>query len=148
MNRNFGPPAPRFDRGRDPVPSLPNGYLQNGYFDAKGNPLTQVIIEWAHEIAEKLGRAGMKTAQFNRFFEEARRIERRLDKGADFDNLRPELLKLLPFSDEAVKRGNAPFLFNEFLKENLKWASKDRHAFKAGFMNHFECIALWYPKVR
>ncbi|MBI4333804.1 MAG: type III-A CRISPR-associated protein Csm2 [Chloroflexi bacterium] len=122
--------------------------MQNGYFDGKGNVLTQVIIDWPRDIADKLARAGMKTAQFNRFFEEARRIERKRDKGGDFDKLKPELLKLFPFSDEAVKKGNAPPLFREFIGENLKWASRDAHAFKAGFMNHFECIALFYPRVR
>ncbi len=160
MNRNFGgglpgpgragPPGPRIDRGRDEAPSLPPGYLQNGYFDSKGNIIGSLITEWAHDIATKLhnGSPRIGTAQLRKYFQEARRLQKKIEEGASFDAVRGDIQKLIPYSHEAVKKRKAPPLFEEFVNANMKWALRTRKDFIDGFVNHFECIVAYFPETR
>lgn len=129
-----------------PPPRLPEGYLEKGYFDDQGNTLPQVIVDWPKDIAQRLASGKLKTAQLRRFFNECRRIERRLDAGADFRIVRSEILKLDAYAADAVKKGKAPRLFEDFIKQNLKWAQKDNKAFLKGFIPHFESVVAYFPE--
>jgi hypothetical protein len=125
---------------------LPPDYLKNGYFDSNGNVFPEVIIEWPRDIAAKLDRAGMGSAQIRNFFGEARRIEGQLSSGQDFGALRGRILQLDAYAKSAQTRGNAPPLFKQFIEQNLKWAARDRKSFVNGFIPHFECVVAYFPK--
>jgi hypothetical protein len=127
---------------------LPPDYLRNGYFDQKGNPLPEIIIEWPKDIATKLANARpeMKSAQLRNFFGEARHIEGQLSAGQDFESLRGRILQLDSYAASSQTRGNAPLLFKQFIEQNLKWAAKDRKSFMNGFIPHFECVVAYFPK--
>ena len=147
------PPAPRDNRGGSfpPRPQFPPGYLQKGYFDEKGNILPQVIQEWAKIIAGALFNTvpKMTTGQLRgAFFNEVRRLERRLDATRDFDTIRPELLKLSVFAADRRKKNKVSNFFEEFITINLREAAKGEKEFKKGFVNHFECVVGFYPEVR
>ena len=128
-----------------PVPQLPKGYIENGYFDKNGYALAQLIIDWPKEIANNL-QYGMETAQLRRFFGEARRIERKIKAGVSFSSMVPDILRLEPYAADAVKKNKAPLLFRQFIEQNLKWARKDEKSFLKGFMPHFESIVAYFPK--
>lgn len=125
---------------------LPPGYLQNGYFDAAGNIRPEVIVDWPRTLAESLAR-DMKTAQVRRFFSEVRRLQGRLKAGTPFAALRPEVLKLDGYAENAVKRKNAPPLFQQFIRKNLEWATRDERHLDA-FVDHFESLVAYYPETR
>ena len=141
-------------RGRYPPrreqrpPSLPLGYLASGYFDSAENVLPEVIVDWAKDIAYKLYMGKMATAQLRKFFGEVRRIELKLSQVDDFEQVRPEILKLIAYANDAVKKNKAPALFNEFMKQNITWAARGKKEFLKGFVNHFECIVGFFPKTR
>lgn len=145
-SRGGGPPPRRGEIQQ--APGLPPGYLKNGYFDGKGYILAEAIIEWPKDIAIKLANARpeMKSAQLRNFFNEARHIESQLSAGQDFEALRGRILQLDAFAANAVKRGNAPHLFKQFMEENLKWATRDKEWFLKGFIPHFECIVAYFPQ--
>lgn len=126
--------------------NLPPDYLQNGYFDQKGNLLREVIIEWPRHVAAQLDGARMAPAQLRNFFSEARRIEGQLSAGQDFEALRGHILQLDAYAANAVKKDNAPPLFKQFIEENLKWAVKDKKSFLKGFIPHFESVVAYFPR--
>jgi CRISPR/Cas system CSM-associated protein Csm2 small subunit len=130
-------------------PSLPPGYLKDGYFDSTGNMFPVLIIEWPNEIARALHSSDpqLKTAQLRKFFQEVRRQEGRLTSGIGFTTLKTEILKLDSYAENATKKRNAPLLFRNFIAQNVKLASKDEKSFKA-FVTHFECIVAYYPEIK
>ena len=125
---------------------LPEGYLANGYFDTSGNIMPQVVVDWPRAIASSLAGAGLQTAQLRKFFGEARHIEGQLHAGADFAALQGRILKLDGYAADAVKKGNAPPLFKQFIQQNLRWASRDEKSFLQGFIEHFESVVGYFPK--
>lgn len=127
---------------------LPQGYLQGGYFDAKGNLVDKFIIDWAKDIADRLYQGKMKTTQLRKFFGEARRLDTKLELADDFDSIKSEILKLSPYAHEAVKKQKAPPVFEEFMSKNIKVASQNKKNFTEGFLNHFECIIAYFPETR
>lgn len=130
-------------------PALPAGYLRNGYFDTSNNTLPEVIVDWPKDLAGNLyASRQMKTAQLRRFFNEARRIEGKLDAGASFPSLKPEILKFDNYAADAVKKKKAPPLFKEFIEQNLKWATKEEKAFRRGFIPHFEAVVAYFPEAK
>lgn len=134
-----------------PLPRLPADYLRNGYFDQKGNVLPQVIQDWAKDIAQELykSKPRMSTTQLRgRFFAEVRRLEKRLDTTHDFDMVKPEILKLKAYAQDAEKKNKVPSLFKQFMELNVHWAAKGEKEFTKGFINHFECVVAYYPEVR
>jgi CRISPR/Cas system CSM-associated protein Csm2 small subunit len=125
---------------------LPPRYLAAGYFDGRGNPLSEVIIDWPKQIAQQLERGGLAAAQLRNFFSEARHIEGQLAAGQGFAAVRPRILKLDAYAANAVKKGNAPKLFYDFIQHNLKWAATDEKSFLKGFVPHFESVVAYFPK--
>lgn len=134
-----------------PQPKLPDGYLKEGYFDDKGNPLPQVLQKWPIDIADALfkARPRMTTNQLRgAFFAEVRRLERKLGATCDFDMVRPELLKLNAYVVDRRKKYKVSALFEEFITVNLREAARGEQEFINGFVPHFECLVGFYPETR
>jgi len=141
------PPSPAVNPrpGFGNQPSLPQGYLKDGYFDKNGNVLQEVVIEWPQHLAKSFydSRPPLKTAQLRRFFQVVRHQEGRLASGIPFASVKTEIQKLDSHAQNALKRNNAPLLFRNFIEQNVKLAAKDEKSFKA-FVTHFECIVGYY----
>jgi len=148
MNSQFNRPQPYKTGSPHPQASLPAGYLKEGYFDKNGNVLKEVIIDWPREIARTLDENGMAVAQLRNFFAEARRIEKQLDAGAAFSTLKERLWKLVSLAQFAVIKGFAPLIFKQFIEKNLIWADKDDRGFSRGFINHFESVVAYFPRIK
>ena len=96
----------------------------------------------------------MATGQLRSFFTEVRRLEKILDATDDFESIRYQIQKLTSFAEYAInKKGsidiegyNVPHLFKQFIEKNVFLAQKGREEFKAGFVNHFECLVGYYPE--
>jgi len=128
---------------RPPAAGLPEGYLRNGYFDAKGNVLPSVIQEWPMQLAQSFKNGGLKSTQQRRFFNKAKAIEQKLKSGKDFDRLKEEIRALKPLAASAVGRGNAPELFKRFMELNVDKAVESEEAFTRGFISHFQSIVAY-----
>ena len=130
-------------------PSLPQGYLKEGYFDKNGNILEEVVILWPQHLAKAFheSRPQLKTSQLRRFFQEVRHQEGRLLSGISFASLKIEIMKLDSYAVNTLKRNNAPTIFKRFIEQNIKFATKDEKSFKA-FITHFECIVGYYPNTK
>lgn len=126
----------------------PPGYLAKGYFQEKDKLFPELLDRWARDIADGLANGGMATSQLRRFFDETKRIKRKLENTRKFNEIVPEILKLSAYANDAVKKRKAPTLFNDFINQNLKWASLGEKEFLIGFVNHFECVVGFFPKTR
>lgn len=129
---------------------LPNGYLQDGYFDEQQHLKRDYIVEYAQEIARQLAYdkyKPMTAAGLRRFFTKVRFLERKLmNKKGDFAAIAPEILALIPYVYNAKTRGVVPHLFQEFIEKNVNTAVKSQEAFLQGFLKHFEYVVAFFPK--
>ncbi|RLC96209.1 MAG: type III-A CRISPR-associated protein Csm2 [Chloroflexi bacterium] len=133
---------------RPPAAGLPEGYLRNGYFDAKGNVLPEVIQAWPMELAKTFleVKPKLNTAQLRRFYAKVRDIEHRLDMDDDkelFQSLKEQIYSLGPIAAAAVGRQNAPQQFKQFIDLNIPHAVRSVKHFKRGFVTHFQSIVAY-----
>lgn len=140
---------------KDQVAKLPDGYLEGGYFDEKGN-LKRRYIEKdgdADSIAKNLGSAkpAMTNHQLRRFYGHVRNAANRLDMTGNFPAVYIDLKSLEPFVSEAKGKGKIPDMFYDFIINNLKAINEGREDdFTKGFMEHFQAVVAYftfhYPK--
>ena len=136
-------------RGRYPPrrdqrpPGLPQGYLQNGYFDDKGNVFPEVIQQWPKELAQTFKQSRLSSTQMRRFFNRARAIERQLDANQPFDRVKEEILMLKPLAAASVGKGNAPEIFGTFMDRNVDLAVRSEAEFNRGFLTHFQSVIAY-----
>jgi len=128
------------------VRGLPEGYLNEGYFDENGNLRPQLITTHALSIAQALAGADMTTAALRRFFGKVRFAQRRLDSTGDFSTVIPEILALKPYAANAVTRQVVPSLFRQFIDCNVDLAIRDAKSFREGFVKHFEYVVAFFPR--
>jgi len=129
----YRPVPPSSFPTRQHAQGLPEGYLQKGYFDPKGNLWPEVIQAWPEEIAQLFKMQGLSSTQLRRFFNRARTLEMQLDSGIKaFDRLKEDLLVLTTLAAASVGKGNAPELFKTFMDRNVDITVKfpDSRAFK------------------
>jgi len=143
------PPAgrpPQYVRSPQEEPSLPRDYLANGYFDASGNLLPEVVIDWPMTLASKLRQQRMASSQFRGFFNSARALEARHRSGViNFGRVKEELRVLQTLAAASVGRKNAPRLFLDMFEANVKAtvASDSDEAFSRGFMTHMQSVVAY-----
>lgn len=140
-----GPP-----QGRPVVPRLPEGYLKDGYFDAKGNIRCELVSDLAETVAKALGNAGVTSGQLRRFFGQVRALERDLRRGSFPESCgRIEALKAKAANyagrgtnrDEREKRE----VLKAFIDRNVGLAMADSgKGFLKGFVPHFESVVAYY----
>ncbi|MCD6599851.1 MAG: type III-A CRISPR-associated protein Csm2 [Dehalococcoidia bacterium] len=144
-------PAPRRSSQweRRPPARLPEGYLQKGYFDSKGNQENlwpEIMQSWPEEIARLFKMQGLSSNQLRRFFNRARALERQLDSGAkNFDRLKEDIAAFKHLAAAAVGKKNAPELFKTFMDKNIDLIlqSSNPNAFKRGFLMHLQGIVAY-----
>ncbi len=125
---------------------LPAGYLAKGYFDEKGNPLPEIIIDWPQQLARALEKESMTSAQLRNFFGELRKIESQLVAGKSFSEVKARIYRLAPLAANAVNKEKVPPIFKDFIEKNLQVATKDEKSFLQGFLLHFESLVGYFSK--
>jgi CRISPR type III-A-associated protein Csm2 len=132
------------DRRPSPL-KLPDGYLNSGYFDDKGNVLPEVIQSWPLDLARKFLQSEPKlnTAQLRRFYNKVCDIKQRLDAQQPFDSMKEQIYSFGPLAAASVGRGTAPSLFKEFVDCNIPYAVKSKEHFRRGFATHFQSIVAY-----
>lgn len=129
---------------------LPQGYLQEGYFNEKGYLREELITTQAREIALAFERQNMKITALRKFFNKIKLITRRFSFQADydFDQALPEILELEPYAAYTANRGVMPYIFVEFITRNVERAKADKKAFCDGFAKHCEYVVAYFPRQR
>lgn len=144
-------PSQRHDSSSKGSKGLPDGYLQQGYFDEQRHLKREYIVEYADDIARKLAYdkyKQMSAAGLRRFFTKVRLLERKLMVKKEFAAIVPEILALIPYAHNAKTRGVVPHLFQEFIEKNVNTAVESEEAFRQGFLKHFEYVVAFFPKSR
>ena len=133
-------------RGSSPLqkdsnqPSLPAGYLKDGYFDKDDNLLPQVIQDWPETLAKTFVREKMTSTQLRRFFNRVRAIEQ---QNLPFVRLKEDILSIKPIAAASVGRETAPPIFKEFIDKNVHLAIESPDSFKRGFLTHFQSVVAY-----
>jgi len=135
----------QYDQRRPPPARLPQGYLREGYFDAKGNLRPEVITDLAEEAARALGNArpGMASTQLRRFYNKTRFIKQKLDTGTPWDKVVSDIHSLKRDAANAVGKENAPRIFKDFIDVNVQLAVQNKESFIRGFLQHFESVVAY-----
>lgn len=120
-------------------------YLSQGYFDAKGNLLPDLVIRnnmepFASDMAN--GRPPLTSHQIRRFFQHCRAIEARLRaKTSTWERELTEFKKLDVAVADAFGKSppKVPEIFRDFIQKNVA-AVKTEKDFLEGFLPHFEAL--------
>jgi CRISPR type III-A-associated protein Csm2 len=86
----------------------------------------------------------MKSAQLRRFFNKARGIESKLDRGGDFEAIEADIYGFKRDVAYQVGRGVVPEEFQQFIDRNVELAVVDERSFREGFMQHFESVLAYF----
>lgn len=123
---------------------------ERGYFNDKGYLRSELVVEKAEMVAQKLVRAEVTMGQLRRFFTMARSLERRAQTAASFDELEPEIAGFHKFAASVVGRaqkkgghGNIEAL-RDFIDENVTLARQNQKSFLKGFLPHFESVIAYF----
>src|SRR5579871_314934 len=101
-----------------PSVTLPDGYLQEGYFDSQGDLREELITTQALQCAQTFADIRLTGGQLRRFFAHARQAGRRLEYGESFHVVRPSILEMRPLVADAVGRAdrNGVGDYREFMR--------------------------------
>lgn len=130
--------------------SLPNGYLNQGYFNEKGNLHEDLILKHAEEIAKSLGNSALRNdrpnltyGQLRRFYSHAINAQLAYNSHKN-EGLFLNTVKLLDsFVAEAIGKGKVPKVFQDFIKRNVNQIKTARDI-NDGFMPHFQAVVAYF----
>lgn len=118
---------------------FPEGYLNNGY----QNNDVKYITDYAEAIADTL-RPKMNPEVLVRIYRKVDNLRYDFRKGSkpcpeiDFEAVKRELAKLLPYTASLVDKGKAPVILQEFMEANIT-AVTDTQTYLA-FRDHLEAV--------
>lgn len=126
-------------------PALPEGYLQNGYFDKAGNIRPELLLRHAEEVARAIGRnpGGIANAQLRKFYGHVRMADTRMSYDVPFEIVRGSVLELGSFVAEARGKNKVPEVFKQFIDRNLERIA-DGKDFRQGFVKHFQAVVGYF----
>lgn len=128
-----------------------NPFLQGypKYFGPDGHTRVELLLKEAENLAACFERDRLKRHQLRAFYDHAKRQLQRLQCGASFGAVHPEIAKLKAFAaDRAGRAENAlPLSFKRFIDFNVD-AVKDRTSFEKGFMPHFEAVVAYCARIK
>jgi CspA family cold shock protein len=123
-------------------------YLAEGYFqdDEREYVRPQVLDEIAIDVAKVLGTAEPATppGQLRRFLDRAQAIETKLDRGANFGDLRADIAALKSDAAYLAEEGLVPDVFHAFIARNAVLGAEDEHSFRDGFLPHLESVLAYF----
>ena len=121
-----------------------------GYFDERNNLRAELLVEDADMVAHVLAGAGVAANQLRRFFTMARSLENRLGVSCDFPAIVPRISSLRPFAAMIIGReqnqGQRTRLevLRSFIDTNAQLACESEHAFREGFLPHFQSVIAYF----
>ncbi|SRR5579883_1978712 len=126
--------------------AFPPGYPT--YFGPDGHTRVELLLKEAENLATCFERDRLKRHQLRAFYDHAKRQLQRLQHGASFGAVHPEIAKLKAFAaDRAGRTENAlPLSFKRFIDFNVD-AVTDQDSFEKGFMPHFEAVVAYCARI-
>lgn len=123
-------------------------YLVEGYFDDEEKRWLrpEVVDSLAMDVAKVLGTGNppMTMHQLRRFFQKARAIEAKLDRGTGFQAVQADIASFKRDTAHQVGRGLVPAEFQAFVNRNVALAIEDEVSFREGFLPHFESVLAYF----
>jgi|SRR5579885_1412625 CRISPR/Cas system CSM-associated protein Csm2 small subunit len=125
---------------------FPPGYPT--YFGPDGHTRVDLLLQEAESLAACFERERLKRHQLRAFYDHAKRQLQRLQYGASFGAVHPEIAKLKAFAADRAGRAEnpLPLSFKRFIDLNVG-AVKDQNSFEKGFMPHFEAVVAYCARI-
>lgn len=147
--QGFRQDRPQGSRPEWSAPTLPQGYLRDGYYSFEGNgkPVLrrEFIVGYPEEIARKLDdREKNKSSQLRKFYDYCIRIRSMLERGMSFSEVEGEFCRLVAFADYAQKRNRVSPLFVDFIRKNVMAVHNEQDL--NAFTKHFEAVIAYIKK--
>jgi len=118
-------------------------FLLDSYYDEKGNPVKELFIDYAQELARLFDRDKLSRKQLRNFFGIVTRAKNiALLKG--LGEARPVLYECQATVESQLNRDAIPRSFAEFMKHHLELASRSERDLE-GFQKHLNCILCYFP---
>jgi cold shock CspA family protein len=120
--------------------------LKSGYFNDKGNLKESFIIDFPEKLAIEFSKdkSKNKPAQISKFYYEFKKYESIYKINKDFDNIKTDLLKIIPLAEKSKERLHLSEGFNKFISENIKLAIQSENNFSKGFIPHFQSLMGYF----
>lgn len=114
------------------------------FLDSEGNTRPELLDTEARKIAGKLGNHKISTNQLRKFFDEVKGYKTRLDKGADYKEIKPLIVMLKSKAKYASTKKKEMLGFYKFIEMSIDEIKKggeviEKKKFKA-FCLFFEAI--------
>lgn len=122
-----------------------SGLLLKTYYDAKGQILKDIYIDYPQKLAITFFNSRPPLA-----IKQLRDVHRKILKAKTkamlkgIDNARPVLYKCQTDLEYQLKRSVVPESFAQFMKHHLALAEKDEKSLD-GFFNHLDSIVCYFP---
>ena len=140
-----------------PQAKFPKGYLEGGYFeliDGKNALKSDYIISFAKYIkdtfskpSEPYKRDQLKKSQLRKFYDYTIGLRDKLQQNSNnYDLIKAEVARLIPFAQQSNTKGKAPQAFAEFMAKNF--AAINNAEDYIAFTKHFEAIVAYYPETK
>ena len=146
-----GPGGGRGGNNRYETLTLPEGYLQGGYYSDtdKLKLKKKYIVEYPKDIANLLekdgGRDTNKRSQIRRFYDYLLRVESKMNlPNNDFSSIEADFMELVPHVAYARTRSVVSEMFIQFINKNAE-AVHDEKDLRA-FVKHFEAVIAFTKK--
>jgi len=145
-NRPRGGPPGASGHSRECEEAFPDGYPR--YFGPDGHTRVELLLKEAENLAACFEREGLKRHQLRAFYDHAKRQLQRLQHGASFGAVHPEVAKLKAFAADRAGRAEnpLPLSFKKFIDSNVD-AVTDQNSFEKGFMQHFEAVVAYCARI-
>lgn len=140
-----------------PQAMFPKGYLEGGYFeliDGKQALKSDYIISYAKFIKDTFNRPSsqykkdqLKKSQLRKFYDCSIGLRERLRQNSNnYELIKAEVARLIPFAQQSNTKGKAPQAFVDFMVKNF--AAINNAEDYVAFTKHFEAIVAYYPETK
>jgi CRISPR/Cas system CSM-associated protein Csm2 small subunit len=120
--------------------------INDGYFDENKCLKEKLIIQFPKQLAELFSKDPKvnKPTQVRKYYDYCKNLEGILKIKGDFNYIKPDLLQLIPLTNNAVSKGHISNSFRDFIEININQAIKSEKNFIDGFLPHFQSLIGYY----
>lgn len=136
----------RFIKKGTTLPSDYENEINQGYFDSEGCLKENMIIQFPQMLARlfTIDQKINKPTQVRKYYDHCKYLEGIFKTRKDFNHIKPELLQLIPLTNNAVSKGHISNSFRDFIEININQAVFSEKNFIDGFLPHFQSLIGYY----
>jgi CRISPR type III-A-associated protein Csm2 len=123
---------------------LPNGYLEEGYYNHQGYLRREVLLDWPQALVDSFSKQKpmLTSTSLRNFYTKLRSLDTRQKAGRDMAVVLPQIYAFERDAAYAANRKVVPPLFYSFIVRNVDRAINSTEDF-VGFQEHFQAVVAF-----